>query len=88
MTQAAESLPPTSKAGSKSLIYSDPDIMDGMPMFGGTHVPVRKLFDFLTDDKGMDAFIEAFPSVSRDQAMKAIEMAKLRCWRCTHTATP
>ena len=75
MTQAAESLSPTSNAGSKSLIYSDPDIMDGMPVFRGTRVPVRKLFDFLADDKGVDAFIEAFPSLSRDQAMKAIEMA-------------
>ena len=75
MTQAAESLSPTSNSGSKSLVHSDADIMDGVPVFRGTRVPVRKLFELLADDKGMDAFIEAFPSVSRDQAMKAIEMA-------------
>ena len=87
MTQASESLSPTSKAGRKSLIYSDPDIMDGMPVFRGTRVPVRKLFDFLADDKGVDAFIEAFPSVSHDQAMKAIEMDTAMLG-CTLMVTP
>ena len=75
MTQATESLSPTSNAGSKSLIHSDAGVMDGVPLFRGTRVPVRNLFDFLSDDKDVDAFIEAFPSVGRDQAMKAIEMA-------------
>ena len=75
MTQAVESVSSTSNAGSKSLIYSDADIMGGVPVFRGTRVPVRKLFDFLADDKGVDAFIEAFPSVSRERAMKSIEMA-------------
>ena len=59
-----------------SVIYCDPEIASGRPVFIGTHVPMKTLFDCLSDDDGLDAFLESFPTVSRDQAARAIHMAR------------
>ena len=59
-----------------SVICSDPAITSGGPVFRGTRLPVRTLFDRLSDDDGLDGFLEDFPAVSRDQAVRAIHMAR------------
>ena len=59
-----------------SVIHSAPEIASGRPVFIGTHVPLKTLFDRLSDDDGLDAFLESFPTVSRDQAVRAIHMAR------------
>ena len=61
-------------ADAASVIQSDPNVMNGVLVFSGTDTPVAKLFDFLADDKGVDAFIAAFSGVSRAQAAQAIEL--------------
>jgi uncharacterized protein (DUF433 family) len=57
-------------------IHSDPEIMGGTPVFLGTRVPVQTLVDYLEAGDPLDEFLEDFPSVSRDQAIAVLELAK------------
>jgi uncharacterized protein (DUF433 family) len=59
-----------------SVIHSDPDILGGTPVFVGTRVPVRTLLDYLEAGDSLDDFLEDFPSVSREQAVAALQLAK------------
>jgi uncharacterized protein (DUF433 family) len=52
----------------ESLITSDPKILNGTPVFKGTRVPIRTLFDYLADGLSLEYFLESFPSVTRRQA--------------------
>lgn len=58
------------------VIHSDPDILGGTPVFVGTRVPVRTLLDYLEAGDPLDEFLEDFPSVTREQAVAALELAK------------
>jgi len=57
------------------VIHSDPEILGGTPVFVGTRVPVRNLIDYLEGGDSLDEFLDNFPSVSREQAVAALEMA-------------
>ncbi|MCE2963923.1 MAG: DUF433 domain-containing protein [Chitinophagales bacterium] len=57
-------------------ICIDPDIMHGTPVYSGTRVPIKNLFDYLEGGEGIDAFLEDFPSVEREMALDVLEMAK------------
>lgn len=57
------------------VIHSDLDILGGTPVFVGTRVPFRNLIDYLERGHSLDDFLDAFPSVSRDQAVAALELA-------------
>ena len=59
----------------ESVIHSDPGILGGIPVFVGTRVPLRNLIDFLAAGESIDDFLDAFPSVSRQQAVAALELA-------------
>jgi len=59
----------------KRVVHSDPEILGGTPVFVGTRVPVRNLIDFLEAGDSLDDFLTSFPSVSRDQAVAALELA-------------
>lgn len=59
---------------SESAIQSDPDIMSGTPVFVGTRVPVKNLFDYLAGS-GLGEFLRQFPSVKREQALAVIQHA-------------
>ena len=50
--------------------------MHGTPVFGGTRVPVRTLFEYLEGGDTLEDFLEGFPTVSRTQAVEALEEAK------------
>ncbi len=58
-----------------SVIHSDPEILGGTPVFVGTRVPLRNLFDYLVRGQSLDEFLGAFPLVTRKQAMAALEAA-------------
>lgn len=60
---------------SKAIIHSDPDILGGTPVFVGTRVPLRNLIDYLERGHSLDEFLDSFPSVSREQAVAALEAA-------------
>jgi uncharacterized protein (DUF433 family) len=57
------------------VIHSDPEILGGTPVFVGTRVPFRNLIDYLERGHSLDEFLAEFPSVSRDQAVAALEAA-------------
>jgi uncharacterized protein (DUF433 family) len=61
---------------SRNVIHSDPEIQGGVPVFVGTRVPVKNLFDCLEAGDSLDDFLRSFPSVSREQAIAALEMAR------------
>lgn len=58
-----------------SVIHSDPEILGGTPVFIGTRVPFRNLIDYLERGHSLDEFLDEFPSVSREQAVAALEAA-------------
>jgi uncharacterized protein (DUF433 family) len=57
------------------VVHSDPEILGGTPVFSGTRVPVKSLYDYLEAGDSLDEFLESFPSVTREQAVAALELA-------------
>lgn len=57
-------------------IARDPEILGGMPVFRGTRVPFKNLFDYLEGGHTLDEFLEECPSVTREAAIGALEHAK------------
>ncbi len=57
-------------------INIDVEIMGGTPVFNGTRVPVQTLFDYLEGRDTLEEFIDDYPSVTKEQAIEVIEMAK------------
>ena len=58
------------------VVHSDPEIMGGTPVFVGTRVPVYNLFDYLERGHSLDEFLDAVPSVSREQAIAAWKISE------------
>ncbi len=56
-----------------AIIHCDPEILGGKPVFVGTRVPVQALVDYIEGGHTLDAFLDDFPTVSRDQAVAALE---------------
>ncbi len=59
-----------------TLIESDPEKLSGTPVFCGTRVPVKNLFDYLEGGDSLDVFLDDFPTVSREQAIGVLELFK------------
>jgi uncharacterized protein (DUF433 family) len=55
------------------VINIDKEILGGTPVFDGTRVPIKNLFDYLETDETIDEFLEDFPSVKREQLTKLLE---------------
>jgi len=60
----------------QSVIHSDPEILGGTPVFIGTRVPAQALIDYLEAGHPLGEFLDDFPSVTREQAVAALEEAK------------
>ena len=61
---------------SRPLIKVSSEVMSGTPVFAGTRVPVRTLFDYLKGGGDtLDGFLDDFPSVSREYAVGVLELA-------------
>ncbi len=58
------------------VVHSDPEIMGGTPVFVGTRVPFQTLLDYLEAGDPLGDFLDDFPTVSREQAIAALEQAK------------
>jgi uncharacterized protein (DUF433 family) len=58
------------------VVHSDPDILGGTPIFVGTRVPVQSLFAYLEGGDTLDEFLRQFPSVRREQAIAALDLAR------------
>ncbi len=57
-------------------ISHDPDILHGVAVFAGTRVPVQTLLDYLEAGDPLNEFLTDFPSVSHEQAVAALQLAK------------
>ena len=60
----------------KQLITVDSEIHSGTPVFAGTRVPIKTLFDHLEAGDALEVFLDDFPSVSRDLAVAVLEEAR------------
>lgn len=58
------------------VIHSDPSILGGTPVFVGTRVPLKNLLDYLEGGHSLGEFLDDFPTVSHQQAVAALEVAK------------
>jgi uncharacterized protein (DUF433 family) len=63
---------------SSAVIHSNPNILGGTPVFVGTRVPVQTLLDYLEAGDSLDVFLDHFPSVTREKAVAALEIAESR----------
>lgn len=62
----------------RGIVHSDPEIMGGTPVFVGTRVPLENLIDYLEGGESVEDFLEAFPTVKREQAIAVIKAGKLK----------
>ncbi len=69
-----------------SRIHRDPDILSATPVFKGTRVPFQTLFDYLKADDSLDTFLFEFPTVTKAQAVQALEEAKEALLARSHSA--
>ena len=67
-------------------VISDPEILGGTPVFIGTRVPVRIIFEHLEAGDSLEVFLEDFPSVSRELAIQVLEDAKMALILDAHLA--
>lgn len=58
------------------VIHSNREIVSGTPIFKGTRVPIYILFEFLARGENIEEFVDCFPTVSREQAIEALTLAK------------
>ena len=58
------------------IIVKDQDILGGTPVFRGTRVPFQALLDYLEGGQYLDEFLDDFPTVTREAAVAALELAK------------
>jgi uncharacterized protein (DUF433 family) len=61
---------------SADIITIDPEILGGAPVFKGTRVPIKTLFEYLENNYSLEEFLECFPSVSRELACKVLERSE------------
>ena len=60
----------------RRIINIDPEILGGTLIFAGTRVPIKNLFDYLETGETIDYFLDDFEGVSREQAVKVLEMSQ------------
>lgn len=69
------------------LVTVSPDIMSGTPVFAGTRVPVKTLLDYLRGGDSIDAFLDDFPTVDRDQVDAVLAWIEAQVLENTHAHT-
>ena len=63
-------------SSAEQLVSRSPDVLGGTPVFRGTRVPVQTFLDYLEAGDGLEVFLRDFPTVSREQAVAALQIAK------------
>ena len=69
------------------VVWVDPERMSGEPCFRGTRVPVQILLDHLEGNANLDEFLDGFPSVTREQAIQFMELAKETLLACVSVSS-
>ena len=60
----------------RQAVHKHPRIQGGVPVFTGTRVPVKNLFDYLEAGEPLEQFLLDFPAVDRAKAVAALETAR------------
>ncbi|MDT5122434.1 MAG: hypothetical protein QOC96_1916 [Acidobacteriota bacterium] len=60
----------------QNLVERDPEKLGGTPVFTGTRVPIKNLFDYLETGETLETFLDDFPSVTRQQALGVLEVSR------------
>ncbi|MGE5343054.1 MAG: DUF433 domain-containing protein [Candidatus Omnitrophota bacterium] len=60
------------------------EVLGGVPVFTGTRVPIQNMIDYLEAGDSLDAFLEDFPTVRKEQAIQALEFAKIKILELVH----
>ena len=58
------------------IIEINPEKVGGTPVFAGTRVPIKNLFDYLEGGETLEDFLEGFPPVTREQAIAVLKLAE------------
>ena len=74
MEQAVKAI--RERARAAGVIHSNRDYVSGTPVFKGTRVPIRNLFDYLAAGYTVEVFLDQFPTAEREQVMRTLEMAR------------
>ena len=61
----------------EGVIWIHPDRVSGAPCFINTRVPIQNLFDYLEGGETLEEFLDGFPPITRDQAIKVLELARM-----------
>lgn len=75
------------KALLDDVVWIDPERMSGEPCFKGTRVPIQSLIDHIEGNATLEEFLAGFPSVSREQAIQFIELAKDNLLACVSSVS-
>ena len=75
MVQAVAAIRVREHVNADDIIHSERERMSGTPVFKGSRVPVRTLFNYMSYGYTIDGFLAMFPTVERGQALKALELA-------------
>ena len=67
-------------------IQIDPNILSGTPVFKGTRVPIKNLFDYIEGDETIDEFLTDFPTVTKTQVIQLLEKLKNQALKGTQAA--
>ena len=59
-----------------NVIEVNPEKVSGAPVFAGTRVPIKNLFDYLEGGQSLEDFLDGFPPVTREQAIAVLELAE------------
>ena len=65
-----------SNSMSSNVVYIDPEIMGGTPVFKGTRVPIETFFDYIEGGEPLSEFLQDFPTVTSDQVVQLLEEVK------------
>ncbi|MCB0727535.1 MAG: DUF433 domain-containing protein [Ignavibacteriae bacterium] len=60
----------------KNYINIDPEVLGGTPVFSGTRIPIYILFDYIEGGEPLSAFLENYPSVSKEHAQEILKLAE------------
>jgi uncharacterized protein (DUF433 family) len=58
------------------LVTVNPNILGGTPVFKGTRVPIRTMFEYLEKGYSLEQFLECFPSVTKERACQVLERSE------------
>jgi len=70
------------------IVWVNPDIMHGTPLFAGTRVPVQTLLEYVSEGDTVDAFLVDFPNVKREQATNLFALAQERLFEWLSSRQP